>query len=204
MAVGAESDVDLVWNVTRGDDGTIIETIDPNNPRVGQMLREELEKTQDGVQAGLGDRLLSMTVQEKMLLLLKLLRDRVKVEAVVGNDAHARNLRILAYCLKAANDEERHELIFNELGNSLDVSLAIFICTFLHFCLGISILVLIAKMYMRIFTHRELSPCFGSFYSRHWIYSRILSRPPPTMPKRDQMMTNSCLAMVNNKRFLQC
>eukprot|EP01083_Nonionella_stella_P136125 414046_1 len=66
-----------------------------------------------------------MTVQEKMLLLLKLLRDRVKVEAVIGNDAHARNLKVLAYCLKAANDEERQQLILEELGNSLD-SLDIF------------------------------------------------------------------------------
>ena len=117
--------MDLMWNVTRGDDGTIIETIDPNSPEVGRMLREELEKTQDGVLAGMGgnNNLLSMTVQEKMLLLLKLLRDRVKVEAVVGNDAHARNLRILAYCLKSSGDEERQQLIMEELGNSLDVSI---------------------------------------------------------------------------------
>ena len=68
-----------------------------------------------------------MTVQEKMLLLLKLLRDRVKVEAVIGNDSHARNLRILAYCLKARSDEERHQLILDELGMSLDVSTG-FVC----------------------------------------------------------------------------
>ena len=116
-----EEEVDLVWNVTRGEDGTIIETIDPNNPLVGQMLRQELEKTNNGESKQGGDSLLTMTVQEKMLLLLKLLRERVKVEAVIGNDAHARNLRILAYCLKARNDEERHQLILDELGNSLDV-----------------------------------------------------------------------------------
>jgi hypothetical protein len=46
----------------------------------------------------------------------------VKVEAVVGNDAHARNLRVLAYALRAANDEERRALISDELGHSLDVS----------------------------------------------------------------------------------
>ena len=81
------------------------------------------------------DTLMSMTVQEKMLLLLKLLRDRIKVEAVIGNDEHARNLRLLAYCLKAANDDERHQLILNELGNSLDVSsecLYPFLCTHIH------------------------------------------------------------------------
>ena len=85
------------------------------------MLREELEKTKEGAEV-LAETLVTMTVQEKMLLLLKLLRDRVKVEAVVGNDTHARNLRVLAYCLKAANDEERQQLILEELGNSLDVS----------------------------------------------------------------------------------
>jgi len=88
---------------------------------VKQMLRDELEKTKEGAGV-MTDSLATMTVQEKMLLLLKLLRDRVKVEAVIGNDEHARNLRVLAYCLKAANDEERHQLIFEELGNSLDVS----------------------------------------------------------------------------------
>jgi len=123
-----DEEVDLVWNVTRGEDGTVIETIDPNDPAVGRMLREELEKTNngdiDGAMNGV-NALVTMTVQEKMLLLLKLLRDRVRVEAVIGNDEHARNLRILAYCLKAANDEERHQLILEELGNSLD-SLDIF------------------------------------------------------------------------------
>jgi len=116
-----EDEVDLVWNVTRGDDGTIIETIDPNNPLFGQMLRDELEKTKEGSMLGEDDSLLmTLTVQEKMLLLLKLLRDRVKVEAVIGNDQHARNLRILAYALKAANEEERHQLILEEFGISLE------------------------------------------------------------------------------------
>ena len=128
-----EDDMDLMWNVTRGEDGTTIETIDPNTPIVKQMLREELEKTK--ASAGvMTDTLMSMTVQEKMLLLLKLLRDRIKVEAVIGNDEHARNLRLLAYCLKAANDDERHQLILNELGNSLDVSsecLYPFLCTYI-------------------------------------------------------------------------
>jgi len=110
--------MDVLWNVTRGDDGTIIETIDPNTPMVKQMLRDELEKTKEGVK----EEILTMTVQEKMLMLLKLLRDRVKVEAVIGNDAHARNLKVLAYCLKAANDEERQQLILEELGSSLGVS----------------------------------------------------------------------------------
>ena len=65
--------------------------------------------------------MLILDFKEKMLLLLKLLRDRVKVEAVVGNDQHARNLRILAYSIKAANDEQRQQLIQEELGGSMDV-----------------------------------------------------------------------------------
>ena len=122
-----EDEADLMWNVTRGEDGTMIETIDPNTPIVRRMLREELEKNTRNGDAGAGGAasdalLITMTVQEKILLLLKLLRDRVKVEAVVGNDAHARNLRVLAYALRAANDEERHSLISDELGHSLDVS----------------------------------------------------------------------------------
>ena len=114
---------DLIWNVTRGEDGTVIETIDPNTPAVKRMLREELERTtRDGGSVAAADVVATMTVQEKILLLLRLLRDRVKVEAVVGNDAHARNLRVLAYALRAANDEERRALISDELGHSLDVS----------------------------------------------------------------------------------
>ncbi|KAL3778318.1 hypothetical protein ACHAW5_008871 [Stephanodiscus triporus] len=116
-----EQGSDPMWNVTTGEDGTIIETIDPNTPAVKQMLREELEKTTRDAGAGAAaDALLTMTVQEKILLLLRLLRDRVKVEVVVGNDSHARNLRVLAYALRAANDEERQALILDELGHSLD------------------------------------------------------------------------------------
>ena len=117
-----EDEMDMMWNVTRGADGTIIETIDPNDPSVGKMLQDELRKSEHTDTQRQEEELRSMTVQEKMLLLLKLLRDRVKVEAVIGNDAHARNLRLLAYCLKAGSEEERHTLIKDVLGNSLDVS----------------------------------------------------------------------------------
>mmetsp|Transcript_14404 Transcript_14404/g.29339 ORF Transcript_14404/g.29339 Transcript_14404/m.29339 type:complete len:488 (+) Transcript_14404:593-2056(+) len=114
-----EDELDLIWNVTRGEDGTVIETIDPNNPQIGKMLQEELHKQKDNRRQQEED-LVHMTIQEKMLLLLKLLRDRVKVEAVIGNDQHARNLRVLAYCLKARTGSERQQLITDELGMSLD------------------------------------------------------------------------------------
>jgi len=49
----------------------MIETITPNTPVVKQLLREELEKTRDS--AGVAEEtLLTMTVQDKILLLLKL------------------------------------------------------------------------------------------------------------------------------------
>ena len=81
---------DVMWNVRRGEDGTMIETIDPNTPAVKQLLREELKKNERQRWRG-GRNLLTMTVQDKILLLLKLLRDRVKGEAVIGNDSHARS-----------------------------------------------------------------------------------------------------------------
>eukprot|EP00985_Skeletonema_marinoi_P003641 scaffold1589_cov101-Skeletonema_marinoi.AAC.3 len=87
------------------------------------MLQDELRKSEHTDTQRQEEQLRSMTVQEKMLLLLKLLRDRVKVEAVIGNDVHARNLRLLAYCLKAGRDEERQTLIKDVMGNSLDVNL---------------------------------------------------------------------------------
>ena len=129
-----DDEMELMWNVTRSEDGTVIETIDPNNPLVGKMLEDELQK-QKNVARHQDNILWSMTVQEKMLLLLKLLRDRVKVEAVIGNDQHARNLRILAYCLKARTDEERQQLIVEELGMSLDVSVVYYSSYLISFLL---------------------------------------------------------------------
>ena len=120
--IEVEDEMEMMWNVTRSADGTTIETIDPNDPSVSKMLQDELRKSEHTDTRRQEEQLRSMTVQEKMLLLLKLLRDRVKVEAVIGNDAHARNLRLLAYCLKAGNDEERQTLIKDVMGNSLDVS----------------------------------------------------------------------------------
>ena len=117
---------DLIWNVTRSEDGTVIETINPNTPAVKRMLCKELERTTGGAGGADGSAAVNvvamMMVQEKILLLLRLLRDWVKVEAAIGNNAHARNLRVLAYALWAANDKEQWALISDELGHSLDVS----------------------------------------------------------------------------------
>lgn len=115
------------------------------------MLRDELEKTKEGAGV-MTDSLATMTVQEKMLLLLKLLRDRVKVEAVIGNDEHARNLRVLAYCLKAANDEERQQLILEELGNSLDVSTSLSSISFISTCVPLlfSSSITLLRIYVKV------------------------------------------------------
>lgn len=114
-----EDNNEIMWNVTRGEDGTTIETIDLNDPAV----RDQLAKAQDQLTQDKGNNLSSLTVQEKMLLLLKLLRDRVKVEAIMGSNAQTKNLRILAYCLKCESAEEKRKFILNELGCSLDVSI---------------------------------------------------------------------------------
>jgi hypothetical protein len=134
-----EDNNEIMWNVTRGEDGTTIETIDLNDPAV----RDQLAKAQDQLTQDKGNNLSSLTVQEKMLLLLKLLRDRVKVEAIMGSNAQTKNLRILAYCLKCESAEERRKFILNELGCSLDVSILYsffrtsFSNTHLIFCLYI-------------------------------------------------------------------
>lgn len=56
---------------------------------------------------------------EKILLLLKLLRERVKVEAAFAPDEKGLNLRLLAYCMQVDNDEDREQLIRKSIGNSM-------------------------------------------------------------------------------------
>ena len=46
-------------------------------------------------------------VDQQLLNLLTLLRERVKAEAVFSNDEKGRNLRMLAYCLHAEDERER-------------------------------------------------------------------------------------------------
>ena len=72
-----------------GEEGTMIETINPNTPAVKQLLREELKNERPRWRGGRN--LLTMTVQDNILLLLKLLRDRAKGEAGIGNDSHAQS-----------------------------------------------------------------------------------------------------------------
>merc|ERR1712048_55921 len=62
------------------------------------------------------------TPPERLLLLLKLLRERLKVEAAYGgaDDQHGRNLRALAYCLKFNDSALREKYIKAEYGSSID------------------------------------------------------------------------------------
>lgn len=146
---GDEQDLST-WNITKGEDGTIIETVDLNDP----VLRAELTKAQDVLSQNKRDDITFLTLQEKILLLLNLLRERVKVEAVMGRNEQAKNLKVLAYCLKAVTVEERRKFILSELGASLDVSM-------LHM---LSDMMLFVSMFVPMF-------CFHR--CRHWIYSRI-------------------------------
>jgi hypothetical protein len=116
-----DNDLNKFWNVTEID-GQRIETIDPNNEDVKKILRAELDKSSNDMkQATFSNMILPETAPEQVLLLLKLLRERIMVEATFSYDEKGRNLRLLAYCLQVSTDEDREQLILKQLGNSLDV-----------------------------------------------------------------------------------
>jgi hypothetical protein len=108
-----------LWNVTT-EDGSRVETLDPNDPRVQKALRDEASKPET-VMLGIA-RSTPESASEQLLLLLTLLRDRIKAEAVFANDEKGRNLRILAYCLHVAMNKDREEIIRQGTGSSVDVS----------------------------------------------------------------------------------
>jgi len=122
--------LDSLWNV-EVEDGQRIETIDPKDPRVLKALRQEtirsesqssllVENSSRGSSAA--NNAVPQSPSGKLLLLLRLLRDRIRAEAAFAPDEKGRNLRLLAYCLQLGTDEEREQLILREIGNSMDVS----------------------------------------------------------------------------------
>ena len=115
--------IDDLWTVTE-EDGQRMETLDPNDPKVRKALEKELrsEREAGGMQSTPP---IPEPAPEKILMLLKLLRDRVKAEAAFANDEDGRNLRILAYCMKFQTDKEREQLILKELRSSLSVSVSL-------------------------------------------------------------------------------
>ena len=116
-----DDQLEKLWTV--GDeDGKRIETFDPKDPKSKMALQDEYEKDFNERSLQLNKAMLPVNAQEKLLLLLKLLAERVKIEAAFSHDEKSRNLRILAYCLNLNSDELRKELIIKEFGGSLDVS----------------------------------------------------------------------------------
>jgi len=105
-----------LWNVTTGEDGEMIESLDPNDPSVKQSLEQELKsaaKKQLPAAAPLNP-------TEQLLILLTLLKERVKAEALFPTDERGRNLRILAYCLHADTEQDRETIVMDHFGSSLD------------------------------------------------------------------------------------
>ena len=113
--------IDGLWNVT-SEDGKRVETLDPNDPKVQKVLKEEFVKSQANGEMVGTMRPTPETAPEQLLLLLTLLRERIKAEAAFSNDEKGRNLRILAYCLHVGSDKEREAIITKESGSSIDVS----------------------------------------------------------------------------------
>ncbi len=111
---------DSFWNITMDENGKVVETLDPNDPKVKAALQKELEIAEMRIQGV--QRIIPTDPSQQLLILLTLLRDRVKAEALFTNDEKGRNLRILAYCLHASNDKERETIMMDNLGSSLEVS----------------------------------------------------------------------------------
>lgn len=107
-----------LWKVG-SEDGKRVETFDPNDPISIKALREEYERTANEARAKIA---LPKSAAERLLMLLKLLRERIKIEAAFPQDEKSRNLRVLAYCMQLETDDLRKELLKKELGSSLDVS----------------------------------------------------------------------------------
>jgi hypothetical protein len=113
-----EDALDKLWIVTSEDDKRI-ETLDPQDPKVKEAI-EKFSSSESDVSAQALTLKVPSSVPEKLLLLLRLLRDRLKAEAAFGNDEKGRNLRILAYCLRFDCGIDRQKLLNLEFGKSLD------------------------------------------------------------------------------------
>lgn len=114
-----EDKLEELWTVGN-EDGKRVETFDPNDPKSKSALQDEYEKTHKAQSIELKRAMLPRSAQERLLLLLKLLRERVKIEAAFSHDEKSQNLRVLAYCLNLNSDELRKELIVKEFASSLD------------------------------------------------------------------------------------
>jgi carbohydrate-binding DOMON domain-containing protein len=98
-----------------------------NDPIIWGQIEQELNDTISEGDFSTGD-ITAVPPSEQLLHLLQLVRERIKVEATFhGNDDRTKNLKLLAYCLKAKSDQEIEVMISNTLGSSLDVSICYYI-----------------------------------------------------------------------------
>ena len=118
----SEDELEKLWT-TGDEDGVMVESFDPKDPKSKEALEAEYKKLEEE-EIDAQQLPLPVSASQKLLLLLKMLRERVKIEAAFAGDEKAKNLRVLAYCLKLHSDGLRKELIMKEFGNSLDVRTA--------------------------------------------------------------------------------
>lgn len=115
----SEDIIERLWSIEADtEDGRRIETFDPNNKDNKRALQDELARQSQS--QSVMKPVTPTSAPEQLLLLLKLLRERIKTEATFSHDEKSRNLRVLAYCLNLDSDHLRRDLIVREFGASLD------------------------------------------------------------------------------------
>lgn len=114
------SSLNDLWNITTDESGNIIEeSIDPNDDRVKQFIQSELAG--NGRDSALvSPKNPTLHPAEQLLILLCLLRDRLKAEAVFEANEQGKNLRVLAYCLYG-KDDDIERIVLENLGSSLSM-----------------------------------------------------------------------------------
>ena len=111
---------DSFWNTTLDDNGEVVESLDPNDPEVRAALERELEMAKEKINGPATS--MPTHPSQQLFVLLTLLKERVKAEALFTSDEKGQNLRILAYSLHASNEQERESVIMDNIGFSLEVS----------------------------------------------------------------------------------
>mmetsp|Transcript_21487 Transcript_21487/g.61363 ORF Transcript_21487/g.61363 Transcript_21487/m.61363 type:complete len:251 (-) Transcript_21487:56-808(-) len=124
-AGGVADDDDVLEQVWKKEvqDGKNVETFNPNDPETIKVLEKEFEKSKTELAHMQQQQKLQhipSSAEEKLLLLLKMLKERIKIEAAFGLDEKSRNLRVLSYCCNLPNSDLRAELIQKEFGKTLD------------------------------------------------------------------------------------
>ena len=132
---------DGLWNVTTDKDGAVVETLDPENPRVQRALMATVgprnDENDNVIESSSNNEIdydngintvgptKIMTPAAKLLQLILLLRERVRAEAAYGGEngsgdgdnSRSRNLRVLAYCLKVTSSSPPAAMVSGKIGN---------------------------------------------------------------------------------------